>query len=95
MAALSTLAAIATIGASAFSVASSVKASRQKPENPALPPIPEAPKPATKDKAAAASRRNAKASIPGVPAGRASTLLTGASGLVTPAPTERKTLLGL
>lgn len=101
MAALSTIAAIAAIGASAASIGQTLT---QKPEKgpSAPPPLPSSPalNPATNEGEAAGiaaqrNLRNKKAAIGGSPSGRASTLLTGASGLSSPAPTERKTLLGL
>lgn len=60
---------------------------------PAIPPAPLAPtdvagNQAARDAAEIARRRAARAP------GRQSTLLTGASGLSTPAPVERQTLLG-
>lgn len=96
MAALSTIAAIATIGASAFSVGKSL--TEKGPKTPTVPDVtPAAPDPnaAADAIAAALSRKKGKAAIGGgEKSGRASTLLSGASGLVDRAPTERKTLLG-
>jgi hypothetical protein len=96
VAALTTIAAIAAIASSAVSIGSTLTQKPPKgPSSPAAPPAPPDPNIAATATEAALSRRKGKAAVPGAAlSGRASTLLTGASGLVDKAPTERKTLLG-
>ena len=93
MAALSALAALAALTASGVSIANSMK----KPDvmTPPTPTLPDAPDSTTLAGASEAALSRRKAVIPGgTPTGRASTLLTGASGLTTDAAVQRKTLLG-
>jgi hypothetical protein len=87
MAALTALA-IASLAGSVFNAVSSAK---QKPKAPPLPVSPPAPKPI--DAAPIITRARAMGK-PGT-TGRAATLLTGPTGLSTPAATQGKTLLGL
>jgi hypothetical protein len=69
----------------------------KKPKAPTLPTLPPPPPVDTSASDAAAAEsagaaQRKRASAPG--AGRAGTILTGPRGLTTPAPTQRKTLLG-
>jgi hypothetical protein len=92
MAALTALA-IASLATTAVSTAQARPA--KQPKMPAAPTLPTAPDPvaAAQEKADAVARvRRQRAG--GVPTGRTATLLTGASGLASPAPTATKTLLG-
>jgi hypothetical protein len=88
MAAFSTL---ATIAALTFAAGATAKAATQKvpkppaPTPPPVPPVPEAPKVST-----SMNQLRGKSTA----GGRASTILTGASGTTDPASTQRKTLIG-
>lgn len=98
MAALSSVLAVAAITASVASTA--VTLTQKPPKAPALPDVPKAhgEDPADKERmererADAVTRTRRRAS--GSPsAGRASTLLTGAGGITSAAPSTRATLLG-
>lgn len=96
MAALSTIAALSMIGASAFQIGQSVFGGKDEKTPTAPSALPKAPDPndAARKQMQAMTNRKGKAYIPGSASGRSATLLSGASGLSTPAPTERKTLLG-
>lgn len=99
MAALSSIAAVAAITASAVQIGNTFFGDKgeggvatPKVEKPTI----EDPTSGNREKNAAISKRRRAGSAPdGTPAGKSSTLLSGASGLATPAPTERKSLLGL
>jgi hypothetical protein len=95
MAALSTIAAFALAGAAGASAYSSLH--QPKPKKPAAPVLP-----AAVDLTEEAKRTEAQlalsggtAKVKGDASGRASTILTGPTGLATPAPKGQTTLLGM
>lgn len=87
------VAAVASLAASAFGIYKTATA--KAPETPAAPVLPPAPTvdPAADDakaRAAGVLARRRAAATPGL----GSTMLTGPSGVTTPAPVAYKTLLG-
>lgn len=92
MAALTTVAAIAALGTAGASVVKSL--SHKKPAVPQLPPAP-VPLDMNLQAAKAASIAQTRASaLAGGQGTHGGTLLTGPSGVLSPAPTAPKTLLG-
>jgi hypothetical protein len=88
MAAFTTTLAAIAIGTSIFST---IKSATQKvPKPPAIPPAPVAPTPAAPNISTSMSQLRGKSTA----GGRSSTILTGASGVTTPATTQRSTLIG-